>query len=353
MRLAKIIHCVDAHAEGEPSRIVVGGVLDVPGETMLDKMRHLEREDDSLRRLILHEPRGMAPLSGDLVFPSSHPEADAGFIIMESSSYEGMSGTNALNTAAVLLETGLVEAVEPVTELVLEAPAGLVRVRADVRDGRVEMLTFENVPSFVTQLGAAVEVPGMETLDVDVAYGGAFCAFVDAEALGFAIVPDEARDLADLGERIRPHVNEQLEIAHPLEPALSHLSFVVFVAPPLSGGDARHATIVSPGRLDRSPTGTATSARMAVLDARGTVGETYVAESVLDTRFSGRIARRTTVGDLEAIVPAISGRAWITGFHQLVVDPSDPLAGGFTLPDTWGSGQRAGTLNASAGAQGA
>src|SRR3954447_5463202 len=346
MRLAKIIHCVDAHAEGEPSRIVVGGVLDVPGETMLDKMRHLEREGDSLRRLILHEPRGMAPLSGDLVFPSSHPEADAGFIIMESSSYEGMSGTNALNTAAVLLETGLVEAVEPVTELVLEAPAGLVRVRADVRDGRVEMLTFENVPSFVTRLGTAVEVPGMETLEVDVAYGGAFCAFVDAEALGFAIVPDEARDLADLGERIRPHVNEQLEIAHPLEPALSHLSFVVFVAPPLSGGDARHATIVSPGRLDRSPTGTATSARMAVLDARGTLGETYVAESVLDTRFSGRVAGRTTVGELEPIAPAISGRAWITGFHQLVVDPSDPLAGGFTLPDTWGSGQRAGTLNA-------
>ena len=344
MRLAKVIHCVDAHAEGEPSRIVVGGVLDVPGETMLDKMRHLEREADSLRRLILHEPRGMAPLSGDIVFPSGR--ADAGFVIMESSSYEGMSGTNTLNTAAVLLETGLVEAVEPVTELVLEAPAGLVRVRADVRDGRVERLEFENVPSFALQLGASVEVPGLGTLDVDVAYGGAFCAFVDAEALGFAIVPDEARDLADLGERIRPHVNEQLEIAHPLEPALSHLSFVVFVAPPLSGGDARHATIVSPGRLDRSPTGTATSARMAVLDARGALGETYVAESVLDTRFSGRLARRTTVGEREAIVPAISGRAWITGFHQLVVDPSDPLAGGFTLPDTWGSGQRAGTLNA-------
>jgi len=152
--------------------------------------------------------------------------------------------------------------------------------------------------------------------------------------------PKLARTIADLGERIRPHVNEQLEIAHPLEPALSHLSFVVFVAPPLSGGDARHATIVSPGRLDRSPTGTATSARMAVLDARGTLGETYVAESVLDTRFSGRVVGRTTVGELPAIVPAISGRAWITGFHQLVVDPSDPLAGGFTLPDTWGSGRR-------------
>jgi proline racemase len=320
---------------------------------MLDKMRHLEREGDWLRRLILHEPRGMAPLSGDLVLPSSHPEADAGFIIMESSSYEGMSGTNAINTAAVLLETGLVDAVEPVTELVLEAPAGLVRVRAEVADGRVGAITFENVASFATHLGAAVEVPALGTLAVDVAYGGAFCAFVDAEALGFAIVPDEARALGELGERIRPHVVEQLSIEHPVEPALAHLSFVVFVAPPRSGGDARHATIVSPGRLDRSPTGTATSARMAALAARGRLGDngSYVAESVLDTRFTGRIVRRTVVGAKPAIVPAISGRAWITGFHQLVVDPSDPLAEGFTLPDTWGSGQRTGTLNASAGAQ--
>jgi proline racemase len=347
MRVGKVIHCVDAHAEGEPSRIVVGGVLDIPGTTMLDKMRHLEREADWLRRVILFEPRGMAPLSGDIVLPSSHPEADAGFIIMESSSYEGMSGTNTLNTAAVLLETGMVEMVEPVTELVLEAPAGLVRIRADVRNGRVELLTFENVPSFATHLGATVEVEGLGAIEVDVAYGGAFCAFVDAEALGFAIVPDEARELAELGERIRPHVVEQLEIAHPLEPALAHLSFVVFVAPPLSGGDARHATIVSPGRLDRSPTGTATSARIAALAARGRIGEhdVYVAESVLDTRFSGRIVRRTVVGDKPAVVPAISGRAWITGFHQLVVDPSDPLGGGFTLPDTWGSGKRDGTLN--------
>jgi proline racemase len=342
----RVLHCVDAHAEGEPSRIVVGGVLDIPGTTMLEKMRRLEAEGDELRRLLLFEPRGSAPLSLDLVLPSAHPDADAGFLIMESCSYEGMSGSNTINTATVILETGLVPMTEPVTSLVLEAPAGLVRVTADCRDGRCRRVTFENVPSFAMALDAPVAVPGLGEIRVDLAYGGAFCAFVDAEALGFAIVPDEARDLAELGERIRPHVNEQLEIAHPLEPALSHLSFVVFVAPPLSGGDARHATIVSPGRLDRSPTGTATSARMAVLDARGSLGETYVAESVLDTRFSGRVVRRTTVGDLPAIVPAISGRAWITGFHQLVVDPSDPLAGGFTLPDTWGSGQRAGTLNA-------
>jgi len=198
---------------------------------------------------------------------------------------------------------------------------------------------------FCTALDAVVEVPDVGTLRVDVAYGGAWCAFVDASALEVSIVPDDARELGELGERIRPHASEQLAIAHPLEEALSYLSFVVFVAPPRVGGDARHATIVSPGRLDRSPTGTATSARIAVLDTRGTMGAAYVAESVLDTRFTGRIAGRTRVGELDAVVPAITGRAWITSFHQLVVDPTDPLADGFKLPDTWGSGTREGTLN--------
>jgi proline racemase len=186
-------------------------------------------------------------------------------------------------------------------------------------------------------------VPDIGSLRIDVGYGGAFAAFVDAAAVGCEIVPDQARALAELGERIRPHVAEQVEIAHPSAP--DHLSFVVFVGPARDGADARHATVVSPGRLDRSPTGTATSARMAVLDARGELGERYVAESVLGTRFVGRVASRTRVGDRDAIVPAISGRAWITGFHQLVVDPADPLADGFKLPDTWGPGPADGLLN--------
>src|SRR4051794_3058536 len=189
MRTARVIHCVDAHAEGEPSRIVVGGVLDVPGTTMLEKALWLEREGDWLRRLCLFEPRGSAPLSADLVLPSANPEADAGFIIMESSSYEGMSGTNTINTAAVLLETGMVEVVEPVTSLVLEAPAGLVRVSAEVADGVVGPITFENVPSFCTALDAVVEVPGVGSLKVDVAYGGPWWGFVDSSPRGFDIVP--------------------------------------------------------------------------------------------------------------------------------------------------------------------
>jgi len=345
MRIARLIHCVDTHAEGEPSRIVVGGVLDVEGETMLDKMRTLEA-DDRLRRALLFEPRGSAPLSADVILPSSHPEADAGFVIMESSSYEGMSGTNTINTALALLETGMIELVEPVTSLVLEAPAGLVRVQAECSNGHVDRITFENVPSFAAALDAPVEVPELGTIHVDVAYGGAFCAFVDAAALGFAIVPSEARELAELGERIRPHVAQQVGVSHPLEPALAHLSFIVFVAPPRVGGHARHATIVSPGRLDRAPTGTATSARVAVLDARGEMGDEYIAESVLDTRFTGRIARRTKLGTLDAVVPTITGRAWVTGYHQIVIDPTDPLRDGFKLPDTWGPGSLDATLNA-------
>jgi proline racemase len=342
MRLGKVIHCVDAHAEGEPSRVVVGGVLDVPGETMLEKLRHLEREGDALRRLLLFEPRGSAPLSADLVLPSPRPEADAGFIIMESCSYEGMSGTNTINTATVLLETGVLAMDEPVTTITLEAPAGLVRISADCAGGRCDRVTFENVPSFAAHLDAPLQVEGLGELRVDVAYGGAFCAFVDAGGLGYAIVPDEARELAELGERIRPAVVDQLEIAHPLEPALGVLSFVVFTAAPRAGGHSRNATVVAPGRLDRSATGTATSARLALLAARGEIedGAEFVNESVISTRLVGRITGRTRVGGLEAIVPAISGRAWITGFHQLVVDPADPFPEGFQLPDTWGAGAR-------------
>jgi proline racemase len=340
MRLGRVIHCVDAHAEGEPSRVVVGGVGDVPGESMLDKLRHLEREGDALRRLLLFEPRGSAPLSANLVLPPVHPEADAGFIIMESCSYEGMSGTNTINTATVLLETGMLPMAEPVTRIALEAPAGLVRVTADCANGVCEGVTFENVPSFATHLDAPVTVDGLGELRVDVAYGGAFCAFVDAGELGYAIVPAEARALAELGERIRPAVVDQIEISHPVEPALAVLSFVVFTAPPRNGGHARNATVVAPGRLDRSATGTATSARLAVLAARGEIddGAELVNESVISTRFVGRILRRTRVGDRDAIVPAITGRAWITGFHQLVVDPADPFPEGFQLPDTWGAG---------------
>jgi proline racemase len=345
-----MIHCVDTHCEGEPTRVVVGGVIDVPGVTLLDKMHYLQDEADGLRRALLFEPRGSAPLSATLVLPPVHPDADASFIIMESASYEGMSGTNTFNTALALLETGMLPMDEPVTRVTLEPPAGLVHVTAECAEGRCRQLTFENVPSFAAHLDAAVTVPGIGQLRVDVAYGGAWAAFVDVEPLGYAIVPEEARAIADLGEQIRPHVVEQLPIAHPTIPALSHLSFVVLTARARNGGHARNATVVSPGRLDRSPTGTATSARLAVLAAKGqiAVDEPFINESIISTRFIGRIVRETHVGRYAAVVPAITGRAWITGFHQVVVQPDDPLAAGFTLGDTWGAAAHTGTLNRSA-----
>jgi len=329
--------------------VVVGGVLDVPGTTLLDKMHHLQHEADELRRVLLFEPRGSAPLSATLVLPPVHPDADASFIIMESASYEGMSGTNTFNTALALLETGMLPMHEPVTQVTLEPPAGLVQVTAECAEGRCRRLTFENVPSFATHLDAPVDVPGLGRLRVDIAYGGAWVAFVDVEPLGYAIVPAEARAIADLGEHIRPHVVEQLPVSHPLIPALSHLSFVVLTARPRDGGHARNATVVSPGRLDRSPTGTATSARLAVLAAKGQldVDQPFINESIISTQFTGRIVRRTRVGEYSAVIPAITGRAWITGYHQIVVRADDPLANGFTLGDTWGAAAHTGTLNES------
>jgi len=311
-------------------------VLPPPGDGVLEQMRHLREHGDALRRLLLYEPRGSAPLSANLVVPAHDPGADAGFIIMESSSYEGMSGSNAMCTAAVLVETGML----PAGRIVLEAPAGLLAVDVDPElpaGGR--RVTIRNVPAFALALDLPVTVPRLGALHVDVAYGGAFCAFVDAAALGFAVVPEEARRLADLGEQIRAALAGQVEIRHPTQPALAHLSFVVFTAPPRAGGDARNATVVAPGRLDRCPTGTATSARLAVLAARGAVapGEAWVNESVLSTRFTARILERTRVGDLDAVVPEVSGRVFVTGVHQLVRSPGDPLGAGIRLPDTWGA----------------
>lgn len=341
-RISRVIHTVDAHAEGEPSRVVVGGVLDVPGSTMFEKKLYLERHRDDLRRFLLFEPRGHAALSADLVLPATHPDADAGFIIMESTDYPPMSGTNTICTATVLLETGILPMVEPITRLTLESPAGLIPIEAECRGGKCERVAFTNAPAFATHLGAVVEVQSVGSVSVDVAYGGAFFAFVDAPSLGFALEPAEAGELARVGQLIKEAAAAQLPVIHPENSAIRTITFTTFVAPPRAGGHGRNATVVSPGRLDRSACGTATCARMAVLAARDQLrpGVDYVHESILSTNFIGRIVGTTKVGPYVAVIPRISGRAWITGTHQLTLDPSDPFSAGFTLADTWGVGQR-------------
>lgn len=339
VRLENIVHVVDAHAEGEPSRVVVGGLVDVPGETMFDKRMHLITERDELRRFLLFEPRGSVSMCADIVLPSSHPDADFGFVIIESTDYPPMSGTNTINTATVLLETGLVPMTEPVTRFNLEAPGGIIEIEAQCRDGKCESITFANRPAFVTHLDARVDVPELGELQVDVAYGGGFFVFIDATALGFRIVPEEARELARLGQLVKRAASEQLPVVHPENPELHTITFACFLAPPLAGGHGRNTNIVSPGRVDRSACGTATCARMAVLHARGelVVGEDFVHESILSSRFIGRITETTTVGDQTAVVPTITGRSWLYATSQIGRHPTDPFGTGYQLTDTWGT----------------
>jgi proline racemase len=338
MRLDHVLQYVDAHAEGEPSRVVVGGMGDVPGDTMLEKRGHCMHELDHVRQMLLREPRGMVSLSADIVLPSSHPDADLGYVIIESTDYPVMSGTNTINTATVILETGLLPMTEPVTRFNLEAPAGIIEIVAECRDGKCERVTFRNKPAFVSHVGVPLHVPGVADLTVDVAYGGAFFVFVDATALGYSIVPDEAADLARLGELITRAAAEQLPVHHPESPEIpQEITFTNWWAPPLAGGDWRNTNIVSPGRVDRSACGTATCARMAVLQATGRLGvdQPFVSESILGSNFVGRIVSTTRVGELDGVVPTLSGRAWIYGHGQVGRHPDDPFPTGYTLSDTW------------------
>ena len=338
MRARRTITVVGCHAGGEVGNVVTGGVLPPAGATVFEQMQTLAREGDGLRRLLLREPRGSVACHANLIVPSTHPDCDAGFIIMEPTEYPPMSGSNAICTATVLLETGMVEMREPETVLRLEAPGGVVEARAACRDGRCESVEITNVASFADRLDAPLEVAGLGTLTVDVAYGGMWYAIADAAALGFAIEPGEARDLSLAGERIRAAAREQLPCVHPENPDIAGVS-IVQIAQPWQGVGAvsRNAVVVAPGRLDRSATGTGLSARMAVLHARGLmgVGDAMTHASAIGSTFDGRIVSETRVGDRAAIVPAIRGSAWITGISQLVVDPTDPFPEGYLLGDTW------------------
>jgi proline racemase len=305
---------------------------------VFEQMQALRR-DDGLRRLLLREPRGSVAVHANLVVPATRPDCDAGFIIMEPTEYPAMSGSNTVCVATVLLETGMVELREPETVVRLEAPGGVVEARAACRDGRVESVEVTNVPSFADRLDAALEVAGLGTLAVDVAYGGMWYAIADAAALGFALEPDEARELSLTGERIRAAAREQLPCVHPENEEIAGVSIVQLAGPWQGvGAVTRNAVVVAPGRLDRSATGTGLSARLAVLHARGlvAVGDAMTHASVLGSTFDGRIVAETEVGGRPAIVPAIRGSAWITGITQLTVDPDDPYPEGYVLPDTWG-----------------
>jgi proline racemase len=337
MRVKRAITVVGCHAGGEIGNVVVGGVLPPLGDTVFEQMQALER-DDSLRRLLLREPRGSVAVHANLIVPSKRDDCVAGYIIMEPTEYPAMSGSNTICVATVLLETGMVEMHEPETTLRLEAPAGVVEVTARCANGKCESVELTNVPCFADRLDAELEVECLGTVTVDVAFGGMWYAIADAHALGFSLVPSEARELSLAGEQIRQAAREQLPCVHPENPEIAGVS-IVEIAEPWQGVGAvsKNAVAVAPGRLDRSATGTGLSARMAGLHARGQmrVGDAMTHASVLGTTFDGRIVSETTVGGRPAIVPAIRGSAWITGITQVLVDPTDPFPEGYLLPDTW------------------
>jgi proline racemase len=305
-------------------------------------MRKFIAEDQTLRNFVLNEPRGGVFRHVNLLVPPKHPEADAAFIIMEPEDTPPMSGSNSICVSTVLLDGGIIPMQEPVTEMTLEAPGGLVRVKADCANGKAERITVQNVPSFAGEMDVDLEVEGLGTIKVDTAYGGDSFVVVDAQALGFDIKESEAGDIARLGVKITKAGNAQLGFHHPENPDWTHISFCLFAGPleKVEGGyTARSAVAIQPGKVDRSPTGTAVSARMALLHKRGLmkVGETFVATSIINSQFSGKIVAEQDLSDRTAIIPQISGRGWVPGLHQPMQAPSDPRPGGYKLRATWGA----------------
>jgi proline racemase len=338
MRWAKTITVAKVHAEGEIGHVITGGVLPPPGATMFDKKLWLEREGDELRRFLLFEPRGQVSASVNLILPPTRPDCDAGFIVMESTDYPPMSGSNCICVVTTLLETGMLPMREPETVVTLDTPGGVVRVTAECREGRCKSVTLTNVPAYLAERDAVVEVPGVGTVTGDVAYGGAFFFIVDAAALGFAMVPGEARDLVVMGEKIKAAAAEQVPVVHVENPDINTVTFTLFAGPFAGPGKpSLNAVVVSPGRLDRSPCGTGTTARLAAMHARGLMkrGDVLPHDSLIGTRFVGRIVDELEVGGRKGISVTISGRAWVTGIANYGLDPDDPFPTGYKLNDTW------------------
>lgn len=339
MRTSKTIHIVNCHAEGEVGDVIVGGVSPPPGDTIWEQSRFIA-SDQTLRNFVLNEPRGGVFRHVNLLVPPKHPKAQAAFIIMEPEDTPPMSGSNCICVATVLLDTGIIPMQEPVTYLTLEAPAGLIEVSAQCSGGKAQSITLTNVPAFANHVGAKLHVEGYGTVIVDTAFGGDSFVMADAADFGLEITPSTARDIAELGRKLVKAANVQLPFHHPELPEWKHYSFC-FMRGPLSRENnvltSRNACVVNPGKLDRSPTGTGCSALMAVLHAKGlmSLGDTYVGRSVIDSQFIGRILGETTVGNHKAVIPQITGRAWISGTSQLLLDPDDPYPNGYKISDTW------------------
>ncbi|MCU1606946.1 MAG: proline racemase [Modestobacter sp.] len=336
MRSARVFSAVDSHTEGMPTRVVTGGVGVIPGATMAERRLYFLEHLDDVRTLLMCEPRGHSAMSGAILQPPTRPDADWAVLFIEVSGCLPMCGHGTIGVATVLVETGMVTVTEPVTEIRLETPAGLVVAEVQVRDGAAESVTLRNVAAFATELGATVEVPGLGAVEVDVAFGGNFYAITELAALGIPFTPGDPavrQRMLDAGLAIMDAVTEQLAPVHPEQPEITGCHHVYLTAPGSTAVRSQHAMAIHPGWFDRSPCGTGTSARMAQLHARGelALGTDFVNESIIGSRFVGRLLDTTTVGGRPAVLPTVTGRAWITGMGQYLLDPTDPFPAGFQL----------------------
>jgi proline racemase len=333
MRAKRYFTAVDSHTEGMPTRVITGGIGPLPGASMQERRLYFEGNLDDLRLLLMREPRGHAAMSGAFLQPATRPDADWGVLFVEVSGCLPMCGHGTIGVATVLVECGMVTVTQPETVIRLDTPAGLVEATVEVADGHAERVRLRNVPAFVADLDAEVEVPSMGTVRYDMAYGGNFYALVAARSVGLDPVPASSQQLIERGLEVIAAINATASPVHPLDPAINGCKHVVFHVPGEDGADARSATSIHPGWLDRSPCGTGTSARMAALHARGelAIGQPFVNESVIGSRFTGRLLEEVSLGSTPAVIPEVSGRAWITGMAQYLLDPSDPFPAGFTL----------------------
>lgn len=332
MRTTQLIQTVEAHTEGLPVRVVTGGVPTMPGSSMEERRQWFLANSDDLRTFLLNEPRGHSTLSGAILQPPTIEGAHWGVLFIEVTGVLPMCGAGTIAVATVLVDTGMVPVVEPVTEVRLDTPVGLITARVQVADGKATAVTIVNVPSFVVEQGAVVEVSGLGAVRYDMAYGGNFYAFVDAAAVGIPFSRESAEAFTAAGRAIMRAIDDQRLPVHPTT-GFSGCEHVVFLADGSDARHSRHALINHPGWLDRSPGGTGTSARMAVLHARGelAIGADFVNESLIGTTFTGRLVERTSVGAIGAVIPEITGRAWITGTAQYTLDPRDPFPRGYTV----------------------
>lgn len=333
MRAARIFHAVDSHTEGMPTRVIVGGVGTLPGETMAERRRLFVENSDGLRRLLMNEPRGHSAMSGAILQPPIRPDTDVGVLFIEVSGCLPMCGHGAIGVATVLAETGMVNLTEPLTTIRLDTPAGRVDAEVSIRDGAATSVTLRNVPSFAVELDATVDVPGYGSLRYDMAFGGNFYAICALDDLGIPFDRAHKQRILDAGLAVMAAINRARKPVHPDDPRIEGCHHVQFVAPGSDSRHSRHAMAIHPGWFDRSPCGTGTSARMAQLHARGDLplATDFVNESFIGTRFTGRLVDETTVGGVPAVVPTITGRAWITGTAQYMLDPTDPFPEGFEL----------------------